>query len=101
MFPDVKPKKLGRRGTVTIINKDGSSYSYNIQNQRQVMARVLINEPLDSDFTLDKIRYADAYNKVQYWNILSFYIYIYHILKNSGSEVMDHNAPYQSDGRNP
>ena len=70
MFPDIKPKKLGRGGTVTIINKDGSSYSYNIQNQRQPMARVLINEPLDSDFTLDKIRYADAYNKVQYWQIL-------------------------------
>ena len=70
MFPNVKPKKLGRGGTVTHINKDGSSWSYNVQNKRQVMARVLINEPLDSDFTLDKIRCADAYNKVQYWQIL-------------------------------
>ena len=34
------------------------------------MGRVFINEPLESDFTLDKIRYADAYNKVQYWDIL-------------------------------
>lgn len=34
------------------------------------MARVFINEELDSDFTLDKIRFADAYNKVQYWDIL-------------------------------
>ena len=72
MFPDVQPKKLGRGGTVTITNKDGSSWSYNIQNQKQVVARVLINEPLDSDFTLDQIRYADAYNKVQYWNILPY-----------------------------
>ena len=70
MFPDVKPKKLGRGGTVTYINKDGSCWSYNIQNQHQVVARVLINKPLDSDFTLDKIRYADAYDKVQYWQIL-------------------------------
>lgn len=34
------------------------------------MARVFINKELDSDFTLDKIRFADAYNKVQYWDIL-------------------------------
>ena len=69
-FPNIKPKKLGRGGMVTIINKDGSKLTYSIQNQRNVMARVLINEPLDSDFTLDKIRYADAYNKVQYYQIL-------------------------------
>lgn len=46
-FPNIKPKKLGRGETVTIINKDGSSWSYNIRNQRNVVARVLINEPLD------------------------------------------------------
>ena len=28
MFPDVKPKKLGRGGMITFINKDGSSKKY-------------------------------------------------------------------------
>ena len=31
-FPNIKPKKLRRGETVTIINKDGSFWSYNIQN---------------------------------------------------------------------
>ena len=34
------------------------------------MGWVVWNEALDSDFTLDKIQFADAYNKVQYWDIL-------------------------------
>ena len=70
MFPDVKPKKLGRGGMITFINKDGSSKSISIQNLRQPMGWVVWNEALDSDFTLDKIQFADAYNKVQYWDIL-------------------------------
>ena len=41
-----------------------------MQNVRQPLRQILWNETLDSDFTLDKIRYADAYNKVQYWDIL-------------------------------
>ena len=41
-----------------------------MQNVRQPLRRILWNKTLDSDFTVDKIRCADAYNKVQYWDIL-------------------------------
>ena len=87
-FPNIKPKKLGRGETVTIINKDGSSWSYNIQNHRNVVARVLINEPLDSDFTLDKIRFADAYDKVQYWKILRHNQEV-DVAQSKGMQILD------------
>ena len=70
MFPDVVPKKLGKGGCITFIGKDGSEKSFSIINLRNPMRRVVWNEVLESDFTLDKIRHAYAYTKVQYWDIM-------------------------------
>ena len=70
MFPDVVPKKLGKGGRVTFIGKDGSEKSFSMINLRNPIKRIVWSEVLESDFTLDKIRYADAYTKVQYWDIL-------------------------------
>ena len=73
MFPDIKPPKLGRgwgKGMVTMIGKDGSKTQFSMSTVRNSVARILWNETLDKDFTLDKIRFTDAYNKVQYWDIL-------------------------------
>lgn len=55
---------------VTIIGKDGSKTQFSMSTVRNSVARILWNETLDKDFTLDKIRFTDAYNKVQYWDIL-------------------------------
>ena len=48
----------------------------------------MINKPLDSDFTLDKIRFADDYDKVQYWKILRHNQEV-DVAQSKGMQILD------------
>ena len=66
---DIKPKKYGPGGYFTLINKSGHTFTFKPGNYSQPQSRVLWNKVLGSDFTTDKIKNVDYYNKVQYYQI--------------------------------
>ena len=69
-FPDVVPKQFGIGGFFTLVDKKGDAHTIFTDDVKNPMGRILWNEILPDDFTIDKIKFATYYTKTQYWDLL-------------------------------